>query len=259
MDAQQTSNTPAPGATRGIARRGEFTVLVVDDDPGMRTILMKILRSNGFHAIGAADHEEMTRRLTRHSVDLVLLDVMMPGRNGFDVCRDLRGGADAHLPVIMISARGSEADRVAGLELGADDYIAKPFGKSELLARVRAVLRRGRLTDEAVPLKRPDQLLFDGWTVDLRRRELRASSGAQVDLSGAEYDLLLALLETPQVVISRETLLEMYRARVAGSSDRSIDVLVCRLRQKLGDDEQHRLVRTVRGIGYLFAEQVERR
>lgn len=194
--------------------------------------------------------------LEEHQVNLILLDVMMPGASGFDLCRDLRMRDGNTVPIIMISARGDEADLVTGLELGADDYIAKPFRKSELLARIRAALRRGNaLQEQAAPRIR--NVHFAGWTVDLRLRELLSPSGAKVDLSGAEYDLLLALTENPQRVISRELLLEMSRSRIGNATDRTIDVHICRLRRKLGDEEQRELIRTVRGIGYIFTPAVE--
>ncbi len=234
------------------------TILVVDDDPGMRTLLMQLLHKNGFHVLAAADHVEMQDHLDRSDIDLVLLDVMLPGRSGFDLCRDLRLSTHRGLPLIMISARGDEADRVAGLELGADDYIAKPFGQSELLARVRAALRRAQISDAGAAAPATDGRRFAGWTVNLRRREVFAPSGAIIDLSGAEYDLLISLLDNPQQVIGRERLLELSRARLAGSSDRSIDVLVSRLRRKLCGDDTIELIRTVRGVGYMFVVAVER-
>lgn len=231
------------------------TILVVDDDHGMRLLLMDLLRRNGFHARSAADGEEVRQGLTAGDVDLVLLDVMLPRENGFDICRRLRASPSGGPAIIMISARGEEADRVAGLELGADDYVAKPFSQSELLARVRAVLRRNSAQPPGVV--RPERLAFAGRIVDLRRRAVFSRSGAHVDLSGAEYDLLIALLENAQRVIGRETLLELSRARLAGSSDRSVDVLISRLRRKLETGEGEPLIRTVRGIGYMFVPEVE--
>ncbi|WP_414903369.1 response regulator transcription factor [Sphingomonas flavalba] len=223
----------------------------------MRAALLKVLRANGFHCLAAADGTEMADMLARSPVDLILLDVMLPGASGFDICRDLRLRQGNPVPVIMISARGAEADLVSGLELGADDYIAKPFGDSELLARVRAALRRGRMPYAAwTPPVR--QMRFLGWTVDLLQRQLFSPSGARVELTGAEYDLLIALLENPQRVIGREPLLEMSRSRLGNASDRSIDVHVCRLRRKLGDEEQRALIRTVRGVGYIFTQPVDR-
>ncbi|WP_260582289.1 response regulator transcription factor [Sphingopyxis sp. PET50] len=223
----------------------------------MRAALLKVLRTNGFHCLSAPDGYSIMTILTEQDVDLILLDVMMPGISGFDICRDLRLRHDNPVPVIMISARGDEADKVTGLELGADDYIAKPFGDSELLARVRAMLRRAHIAP-APAAPRVRQLRFGDWAVDLPQRQLFAPSGARVELSGAEYDLLLALLEHPQRVIGREPLLEMSRSRLGNASDRTIDVHICRLRRKLGDEERRELIRTVRGVGYIFTAAVER-
>ncbi len=259
MLAQQFRNNP-PVADPFLADRsgaGPASILIVDDDAGMRTALLKILRANGFHCSTAANGEEMLDALERHTFDLVLLDVMMPGANGFDLCRHLRLREGNPVPIIMISARGEEADLVTGLELGADDYIGKPFGQSELLARVRALLRRGRAAG-APSVRRVHTLRFAGWTIDLRQRELFSPSGARVDLSGAEYDLLVALIEHPQQVIAREPLLEMSRARLGSASDRTVDVHICRLRRKLGDEERREIIRTVRGAGYIFTQPVER-
>lgn len=255
MLTQQFRNNPVPAASPA-GENTPPTILIVDDDAGMRAALLKVLRVNGFHCLSAADGAAMHDMLARNDVDLILLDVMMPGDSGFDLCRDLRLRDDNPVPIIMISARGQEADLVTGLELGADDYIAKPFGDSELLARIRAMLRRGRMP--ATPRAQHSRLSFAGWSVDLAQRQLFAPSGARVELSGAEYDLLLALLENPQRVIGREPLLEMSRARLGNASDRSIDVHICRLRRKLGDDERRELIRTVRGMGYIFTQPVTR-
>lgn len=232
------------------------TILVVDDDPSMRVLLVDLLRKNGFQTRSAATGREAREDVAAGGVDLVLLDVMLPGTSGFDICRDLRQAPDGGPAIIMISARGEEADRVAGLELGADDYIPKPFGQSEVLARIRAVLRRASIAPSpgSVP---PTRAQFAGWTVELRRREVFAPSGASINLSGAEYDLLVTLLENAQRVIGREALLEMSRVRLSGSSDRSIDVLISRLRRKLEGDETRDLVRTIRGVGYMFVADVE--
>lgn len=255
MITQQISNNPGAEYTPS-TRAGPPTILIVDDDAGMRAALLKVLRANGFHCLSAASGYVMLDMLADHPVDLILLDVMMPGISGFDLCRNLRQVDRNATPVIMISARGDESDKVTGLELGADDYIAKPFGDRELLARVRAMLRRGHVAP--APAERLRELRFSAWRVDLPQRQLFAPSGARVELSGAEYDLLVTLLENPQRVIGREPLLEMSRSRLGNASDRTIDVLVCRLRRKLGDEEQRKIIRTVRGIGYIFTAEVER-
>ena len=231
--------------------------LVVEDDAGMRTLLLRVLKENGFHAVAVPDGRGMWDALRTVPFDVVLLDVGLPGLSGLDLCRELR--RINSISVIMVSARGEEMDRVLGLELGADDYIAKPFSTKELLARVRAVLRRGATTGSTAPAQARDTLRFDGWLLDLRRRELTDPSGTAVDLSGAEHDLLLSFLENTQRVIGRDRLLELSRARLGDVTDRSVDVLVSRLRRKLGSTgAETGLIRTVRGVGYMFAAAVER-
>jgi len=232
-------------------------VLVVEDDPGLRTLLMRTLKENGFQALSAGSGPEMMRCLEGATVDMILLDVMLPGSNGFDLCRAVRQTSD--VPIIIVSARGDEADRLVGLELGADDYVPKPFSAKELIARIRATLRRTR--GQVGPAARPTraQLSFAGWIADPAARELLSPEGVSVELSGAEFDLLLAFLSHPQRVIGRERLLELSRARLAEASDRSIDVLVSRLRRKLsGASDGNAVIRTVRGVGYMLAHPVKR-
>lgn len=222
----------------------------------MRMLILRVLQSNGYAVRGAQDGREMWEAFGASPFDLVILDVMLPGTNGLDLCRDLR--ATSQVPVIMVSARGEELDRVLGLELGADDYVAKPFGQKELLARVRAVLRRGVPAGVRAGVEpRREMFRFAGWSLDLRRRELSDPEGAAVELSGAEHDLLASFLENPQRVIGRDRLLELSRTRLGDVSDRSVDVLVSRLRRKLGV-ESDALIRTVRGLGYIFTAAVER-
>lgn len=230
-------------------------ILLVEDDPALRTLIVRALKENGFSVQPAGAAPEMWAAFDRAPVDLVLLDVMLPGTNGFDLCRALRQKSDA--PIIFISAKDSETDRVVGLELGADDYIAKPFGTRELIARVRAVLRRP-------PLARQDgardlgTIGFDGWVLSLPRRELRSPTGAIVELTGAEFDLLVALCDHAQRVIARERLIELSRARLGDSSDRSIDVLISRLRRKLSSTGRDAPIVTVRGVGYMLNAPVSR-
>ncbi len=190
------------------------------------------------------------------AVDLVLLDVMLPGTSGLDLCRQLRQLSE--VPIIFVSAKGGETDRVVGLELGADDYLAKPFSTRELTARVRAVLRRGRLDRQHG--KGGQQVAeFAGWTVNFSRRELHSPTGAIVELTGAEFDLLSSFLENPQRVIARERLIELSRTRLGDASDRSVDVLVSRLRRKLSHKDASAPIVTVRGVGYMFNVEVSRR
>lgn len=242
-------------------------ILVVEDDAGMRTLLTRTLQADGYRIRAVPDARSMWEALETEIADLIILDVMMPGMNGLDLCRALRQGglkggvedeAFTHLPIIMVSARGEELDRVLGLELGADDYVAKPFGQKELLARVRAVLRRGQASPVAPTGRQRKEIInFAGWSLDLRRRELYDPTGAAVEISGAEHDLLVSFLDNPQRVIGRDRLLELSRTRLGDVSDRSIDVLVSRLRRKLGT-EADSLIRTVRGQGYIFTAPVER-
>lgn len=231
-------------------------ILIVEDDPGVRVLLARTLKENGLNVTAAPAATEMWRALKTNQFDLILLDIMLPGTNGLDLCRAIR--KDSAVPIIMVSARGEEIDRVLGLEIGADDYIAKPFSTKELLARVRAVLRRTVAGPIGAAPPR-ETLQFEGWTVDLRRRTLQSAEGAEVELSGAEYDLLLSFLDNPQRIIGRDRLLELSRSRISDASDRSIDVLVSRLRRKLsGQEGGEALIRTVRGAGYMFTAPVER-
>ena len=264
--------TPHPPPASGEAPRPvrdalepEPHVLVVEDDGEVRHLLARLLRENGFAVSAARDGREM-REAMKHAappVDLVLLDVMLPGASGMDLLREIRA-ASPRLPVVMLTARGEETDRVLGLELGADDYVTKPFGRRELVARLRAVLRRaaGGGTENAAASEAPGTgrlLRFAGWTLDTGRRELVSPAGAAVDLSGAEYDLLMAFLAHPQRVLGRDQLLEVGRRRVGDAFDRSVDVQVSRLRRKIEPGESAPpLIKTVRGAGYVFVAPVER-
>ncbi|KMO25741.1 PhoB family transcriptional regulator [Methylobacterium variabile] len=246
----------AAGDGHGMVHGGPHLLLVEDDD-GMRVLITRLLREGGFRVTGCRSGGEMWSLLPDLAVDLVLLDVMLPGASGFDLLRALR--ARGTLPVIMLSARNEEADRVLGLELGADDYVAKPFGRPELLARIRAVLRRSAIAPTPVAAARPEALAFAGWRLDLRSRALTDPEGATVDLSSAEHDLLLVFLEHPGRVLGREQILEMSRGRLAAPSDRSVDTLVSRLRRKLEPLEGAvPIIRTVRGSGYMLTAKVER-
>jgi DNA-binding response OmpR family regulator len=229
-------------------------ILLVEDDPALRTLVARALKENGFAVRAASAAPEMWAAFESGPVDLVLLDIMLPGTNGYDLCRALRQRTPA--PIIFISARDSETDRVVGLELGADDYLPKPFGTRELVARVRAVLRRPPLAEGGG--SKADRIRFDGWTVNLPRRELLSPTGAIVELTGAEFDLLVALCDNAGRVIARERLIELSRARLGDSSDRSVDVLVSRLRRKLSSAGHDAPILTVRGVGYMLNTPVER-
>jgi two-component system OmpR family response regulator len=232
----------------------EAKILVVDDDPSVRTAVAQFLSSQGYAVLLAEDGPAMRRILAREDVSIVILDVMLPGEDGLALARDLRRSPD--LGVIMLSARGSEADRVLGLEMGADDYLPKPASPRELLARVRAVQRRygGKMDPPANGFC----FVFDGWTLDPVRRVLRNPEGLLISLSEGEFGLLLAFVENPQVVLSRDQLLELARGEQSDAFDRAIDVQVSRLRRKLGGCLAGEAIRTVRGAGYLFGPEVGR-
>lgn len=231
------------------------SIVLVEDDPPLRTLTTRALQENGYSVRAAATAPEMWLAFENGPVDLLLLDIMLPGTSGIDLCREVRRKSD--VPIIFISAKGDEHDRVLGLELGADDYLAKPFSTRELIARIRAVLRRGGL-ERMVGEERETEAHFDGWTVNFPRREVKSPSGAVVELTGAEFDLLAAFLSQSQRVIARERLVELSRVRLGESSDRSVDVLVSRLRRKISAAGHTPPIGTVRGIGYIFRAEVTR-
>ena len=227
---------PSAGQDDGPDQSRQGHVLICDDDGELRSLLAGFLRDNGYTVSTAADSREVDRLLRSTApVDLVILDVMLPGKSGLEICRDLR--AASTVPILMLTARGEETDRIVGLEMGADDYMSKPFSPHELLARVKAMLRRSRMLSPT-SAERRRSIEFAGWKLDLARRELRNPAGVIIDLSGGEYDLLLAFLDAPQRVLSREQLLESARNREPSAFDRSIDVQVSRLRRKIvsGDE-----------------------
>lgn len=250
MTRSPTGGDHGAGITRVDAPSGAV-ILVVEDDTDTRVLIDRFLRENGFRVIPARNGPEMWDAIDNATVHLVLLDIMLPGTSGLDLCRALRGRSK--VPVIILSARGSETDRVLGLELGADDYIAKPFSRPELLARIRAVLRRAAETPDPVRVGGSRKIGFDAWILDAARRELTAADGAVIDLSAAEYDLLLAFIEHPQRILTRDQLLELSRHRAGEVFDRSVDVLVGRLRRKIGREGDARpLIKTLRSAGYMF-------
>lgn len=240
----------------------EAHILVVDDDAQVRQLIARFLRDNGYRASVARDGREMRKSLegtgtAMSPVDLIVLDLMLPGVSGLDLCRELR--AASTVPIIMLTAKGEETDRIVGLELGADDYIAKPFSPRELLARIRAVLRRAEAKPHGNQPAGGRLVEFAGYTLDMQRREITSPDGVTIDLSGGEYDLLLAFIEHPNRVLSRDHLLELSRNRSVEPFDRSIDVQVSRLRRKLETgDHSPALIKTVRGAGYTFTPTVKR-
>ncbi|MEO5338341.1 MAG: response regulator [Magnetospirillum sp. WYHS-4] len=233
-------------------------VLVVDDDREIRDLLARFLARHGFRIAMAADGREMRKALDGQAIDLVVLDLMLPGEDGLSLCRWLRGRSD--IPVIMLTAMGEETDRIVGLEVGADDYLPKPFNPRELLARLKAVLRRsgpGRLAAApADPARRV--AAFAGWSLDMEARDLLSPDGLRVDLSGGEFELLAAFVTHPKRVLTRDQLLDLARGREASPFDRAIDVQVSRLRRKIeADPRSPALIKTVRNGGYLFTPEVD--
>jgi two-component system OmpR family response regulator len=230
-------------------------ILVVDDDPEIRRLLTQYLEKNGYLVTAVAEGGGMRMTLERTCVDLIVLDLMLPGVDGLELCRDLR--AYSKVPVIMLTARGDEMDRVLGLEMGADDYLAKPFSARELLARIKVVLRRVRDLPIDPLAEDPERLAFNGWTLDTRTQQLISPDGLVVPLSQAEIRLLQTLLRHPNRALTRDQLLDLTQGREARPFDRSIDVLIGRLRKHLGDDAREpELIKTVRGRGYMLAARV---
>ena len=232
-------------------------ILVVDDDREIRELLGRFLERHQLRITAVRDGREARRAWSNGHYHLVVLDLMLPGESGLDLARWMRTQSD--VPIVMLTAMGEETDRIIGLELGADDYVPKPFNPRELLARIRAVLRRagdspGQRTEPGARAMR-----FAGWTLEPARRRLLNPEAAEVALTGGEYDLLLALVERANRVLTRDMLLDLLRGRQAGPFDRAIDVAISRLRRKLEDDGRNaQLIKTVRGGGYVLAATVER-
>ena len=246
MARMQTTLTDAPGPTARI--------LMVDDDPGIRDVVSDFLGRHGYSVTTAGDAREMEQALEREPVDLIVLDVMLPGEDGLAICRRLAVGEAP--PIIMLSAMGEDTDRIVGLELGADDYLSKPCNPRELLARIRAILRRAEQRGAQEEFGTACE--FAGWRLDLVRRELRSPQGVVVNLSSGEFSLLRAFVERPQRVLTRDQLLDYARGPDSDAFDRAIDVQISRLRRKLDDGGGHDLIRTIRNEGYMFTPKVKR-
>jgi DNA-binding response OmpR family regulator len=226
---------------------GTAHILVVDDDPALCELLSDYLGESGYAVTTVGDGREMRRKLAHGMPDAIVLDLMLPGEDGLSLARELRG--QSGVPILMLSARGEEIDRVVGLEVGADDYLAKPFSPRELLARLRALLRRaGSGSGHSLP----NALAFGPYVVDTAARRL-LRDGAEIRLTGAEFDLLRVLAERPNRVLSRDTLVDLLKGYDRDPFDRSIDIRVTRLRRKIeADPLAPAYIRTVRGEGYLF-------
>ena len=230
-------------------------ILIVDDDREIRDLLARFLKKHDYRADSAADGRAMTKLLETGHFDQVVLDLMLPGEDGLSLCRKLR--AESNLPIIMLPAIGEETDRIVGLKMGADDYLAKRFNPRELLARIRAVLRRAGRPTLGSEDDTGRMLTFEGWRLDVTRRELRALDGVLVPLTAGEFDLLVAFAEHPKRVLSRDQLLDLTKGRTAAPFDRSIDVQLSRLRRKIETEPKDpTIIKTVRGGGYIFTSDV---
>jgi len=231
-------------------------ILIVDDHREIRDLVSRALAKEGFRVSAAADGQAMRKTLADSRIDLIVLDLMLPGEDGLSLCRSIR--SESSIPIIMLTAKGDEIDRVIGLEMGADDYLPKPFGSRELIARIKAVLRRSQDKVAAPGIdRRPGHYQFDRWRLDTGARELVREDGVTVPLSTGEYDLLIVFVERPQRVLNRDQLLDLARGRSSSSLDRSIDTQVSRLRKKLElDPGDPKLIKTVWGGGYMFTPAV---
>lgn len=236
-------------------------ILVVDDDKGIRSMLRRYLTEEGFKVTQASDGAELRAALSKEPADLILLDVVMPGEDGLTLTRYIRQSCST--PVILLTGKGDVIDKVAGLEAGADDYIAKPFHLREVLARIRTVLRRASTASEIsqasdTPAGKAEVMTFDGWELNLARRELRPCGGEPIAITTAEFELLRVLVANPNRVLDRDTLMNLVKGRDWIAYDRTIDAQIVRLRKRMGEDPKSpRLIKTVRGVGYMFAGSVE--
>ena len=232
-------------------------LLIVDDDADIRQLLGDYLRENGYRVTSAADGKGMRAVLAAGMPDLIVLDVMLPGEDGISLCRAVR--ARSEVPIIMLTARGDDTDRIVGLEVGADDYVPKPFNPRELLARVKSVLRRANSLPPNLRREETRWFMFAGWSLDAMTRNLTAPDGVVVPLSSTEFKLLRVLLDHPGRVLTRDQLIELMLSRDAGPFDRALDVQVSRLRQRLREDAKDpAIIKTVRGQGYVLAAAVGR-
>lgn len=224
---------------------------MVEDDAPIRRLIVDLLEREGFCTFGCEDGQTLDTLIARETLDVIVLDLMLPGEDGLEICKRLAARAIA--PVIVVSARGEDVDRIIGLELGADDYLAKPFNPRELVARVRALIRRSQIGREPA---QGEVLVFEAWRLDVAARRLTNPSGVDVTLTGAEFDLLLAFLRNPHRVVGRTELLDACRGRSGASNLRTIDVQVCRLRRKLQTDSTSDLIQAIRGVGYALVAKV---
>jgi two-component system OmpR family response regulator len=233
------------------------SVLLVEDDAEIGELIARYLENNGMSVERLSDGRELDARLTASNYDLLILDLNLPGEDGLSICRRVRGSRD--IPIIIVTAQSEDADKILGLEMGADDYVVKPFNSRELLARIRAVLRRVEPQGQIHPAGASQSFHFLGWRLNLLAREVVSPSGTRVAMTGAEFDLLHALCENPNRVLTRDQLINMTHGPTAGPFERSIDVLISRLRQKLEKDPRSPvMIQTVRSEGYMLSAPVTR-
>jgi two-component system, OmpR family, response regulator len=231
-------------------------LLVVEDDRQISRLVARYLQANDCRVSTAADGREMDRVLEAGRIDLIVLDLMLPGEDGLSLCRRLR--TSSQIPIVVLTAKGEDVDRILGLEMGADDYLAKPFNPRELLARIRAVLRRVPVVAEGPAGRAARAFWFLGWQLDCVLRELSNPQGTRITITGAEFDLLQVMCERHGRVLSRHQLLDLTQGRSPGPFERSVDILVSRLRRKIEADPHHPdIIKTVRSSGYLFTPTVE--
>jgi len=232
------------------------SILIVDDDNDIRTLLADFLERNGFLTLQAANGNAMQSILADKIIDLIVLDLSLPGKNGIELCKELR--QHSNLPVIMLTARTTPIDRILGLETGADDYVCKPFEPLELVSRIRSVLRRSQATAHESSHYEPTKIIFSGWILDLTARHLINEKNVVVSLSGAEFHMLKAFLDRPNRILSRDQLMDILRGRESGPFDRSIDLQISRLRQKIeADSKSPQIIKTVRNEGYVLTSEVK--
>jgi two-component system, OmpR family, response regulator len=232
-----------------------FRIAVVEDDPDISRTMTTYMNENGFEVAAGRSGRDLDRILAAHKIDCVILDVGLPGEDGLSICRRLRGASS--VPIIMVTGRASDTDRIVGLELGADDYLPKPFNPRELLARIRAVMRRSVVDAPAAQAPGPEVLQFEGWRLDMARRQLFAPNGAPQSLTSGEFNILSIFCQHPRKVLSRDDLLDMLHGRAAAVFDRSIDVQISRLRRKIETNlKDPSFIKTVRYGGYFFTPLV---
>jgi two-component system OmpR family response regulator len=230
-------------------------IAVVEDDPDISRMVTSFMTEHGFDVSPARSGRDLDRVMSSGKIDCVILDVGLPGEDGLSICRRLRGNSS--VPIIMVTARGTETDRIVGLELGADDYLPKPFNPRELVARVKAVIRRSAAPEQAAAQALPQTLLFEGWKLDMARRQLFDPSGAPRTLTSGEFNILALFCTHSRKVLSRDNLLELSHGRAAAVFDRSIDVQISRLRRKIETNlKDPSFIKTIRCGGYFFTPEV---